>query len=97
MRLRVQSLPLLSGLTIRRCRELWCRSQTRLGGSDPVLLWLWCRPVAAALIRPLAWEPPYAVGSTLEKAKRQKKKKDTMKLYHVTIDSYTILKDAWYR
>ena len=24
-------LPLLSGLTIRRCRELWCRLQTRLG------------------------------------------------------------------
>ena len=39
---------------------------------DPVLLWLWCRPAAIALIRPLAWEPPYAVGSALEKAKRQK-------------------------
>ena len=24
------------------------------------LLWLWCRPVAVALIRPLAWKPPYA-------------------------------------
>ena len=22
---------------------------------DLVLLWLWCRPAAAALIRPLAW------------------------------------------
>jgi len=43
-------------------------------GSDPVLLWLWCRPVAAAPIQPLAWEPPYAVGAALEKAKRQKKK-----------------------
>ena len=30
---------------------------------------------AAALIRPLAWEPPCAVGVALEKAKRQKKKK----------------------
>ena len=27
----------------------------RRGGSDPVWLWLWCRPVAAALIRSLAW------------------------------------------
>ena len=27
---------------------------------DPVLLWLWCRLAAAALIGPLAWEPPYA-------------------------------------
>ena len=24
--------------------------------SDPTLLWLWCRPVAIAPIRPLAWE-----------------------------------------
>ena len=24
------------------------------------LLWLWCRPAAAAPIRLLAWEPPYA-------------------------------------
>ena len=30
--------------------------------SDPLLLWLWCRPVAAAPIRPLAWELPYAAG-----------------------------------
>ncbi|RKM63566.1 hypothetical protein C0215_19860 [Clostridioides difficile] len=34
---------------------------------DPVLLWLWCRPVAIALIRPLAWEPPYAMGGALKK------------------------------
>ena len=39
---------------------------------DLALLWLWCRPAAKALIRPLAWEPPYAVGAALEKAKRQK-------------------------
>ena len=30
----------------------------RRRGSDPVLLWLWCRPAAVAPIRPLAWEPP---------------------------------------
>ena len=41
-------------------------------GSDPELLWLWRRPAATALIGPLAWEPPYAEGVTLEKAKRQK-------------------------
>ena len=38
-------------------------------------LWLWCRLAAIALIRPLAWEPPYAMGVALEKTK--KKKKDT--------------------
>jgi len=47
--------------------------------SDPKLLWLWRRPVATAPIRPLAWEPPYAAGAALEKAKRQKKKKKKKK------------------
>ena len=42
--------------------------------SDPALLWLWCRLVATASIRPLAWEPPHAVGAAPEKAKRQKNK-----------------------
>jgi len=35
------------------------------------LWWLWHRPVATALIRPLAWEPPCTSGAALEKAKRQ--------------------------
>ena len=43
-------------------------------GSDPVLLWLSCRPAAVALIRPLAWESPYAAGVTL---KRQKQKEES--------------------
>ena len=43
-------------------------------GLDPVLLWLWCRPAATALIRPLAWKPPYAAEAALEVAKRQKNK-----------------------
>ena len=42
-------------------------------GLDPMLLWLWRRPVATALIRPLDWEPPYATGAAQEKAERQKK------------------------
>ena len=44
-------------------------------GSDPMLLWLWHRVAATALIRPLAWELPYAAGATVEKTKRPKKKK----------------------
>ena len=39
---------------------------------DPVWLWLWCRPSAIALIQPLAWEPPCAVGAVLKKAKKKK-------------------------
>ena len=44
-------------------------------GSDPTLLWLWCRLAAAAPIQPLAWAPPYAAGAAHKMAKRQKKKK----------------------
>ena len=36
---------------------------------DPVLLWLWYRPVATAPIGPLAWEPPYAKGVALKRQK----------------------------
>ena len=43
-------------------------------GSDPELLWLWRRLVAAAPIRPLVWEPPYAVGAALEKDKKKEKR-----------------------
>ena len=39
---------------------------------DPALSWLWCRPVDIALIWPLAWEPPYAVGVPFLKKKKQK-------------------------
>ena len=44
--------------------------------SDLSLLWLWYRPAAVALIRPLAWEPPHAKGVAL---KVQKKKKNNPK------------------
>ena len=40
-----------------------------------MLLWLWRRPVATALMRPLAWETPYVEGAAQEKAKKHKKKK----------------------
>ena len=60
MRTQVQSLASLSELRIQCCHELWC-------SLDPTLLWLWCRSVATAPIRPLAWELPYAVGVTKKK------------------------------
>ena len=43
-------------------------------GSDPALLWLWCRLEATVLIRPLAWEPTYAAGAAQEMAKKKKKR-----------------------
>ena len=64
MRMQVLSLTLLSGLKIQHCYELGCRLQMWL---NLVLLWLWCRPAAATLIWPLAWELPYAVGAAFKK------------------------------
>ena len=48
-------------------------------GSDPMLLWLWCKPAAVALIRPLAWELPYAMGTALKRKEKKKKKKKEKK------------------
>ena len=35
----------------------------------------WCWPAATAPIRPLAWEPPYAMGAALKSEKQIKKLK----------------------
>ena len=66
MRIWVRSLLSISGLRIQHCCELWCRLQKPL---NPTLLWLWRRLVAAAQIRPLAWELPYAMGAAFKKKK----------------------------
>ena len=44
----------------------------RRRGLDPALLWLWSRLAATVPIRPLAWEPPYAVGEALKDKKQNK-------------------------
>ena len=44
--------------------------------SGLALLWLWCRPSAAALTRPLAWELPYAVSMPPPTKKPKKKKRE---------------------
>ena len=41
---------------------------------DLMLCELWCRPAAAALIQPLAWELPYTVGAALKRQNKQTKK-----------------------
>ena len=58
------------------CVAMGCGAGRRCS-SDPVLLWLWCRPETTALIRPLAWEPPCAMGAAQENGKKAKKKKKT--------------------
>ena len=65
MRLQVPSLASRIALSCsvgRRC------------SSDLALLWLWRRPAAAPPIRPLAWEPPHAVGMALKRQKTRKQK-----------------------
>ena len=68
--MQVRSLALLSSLRIWHCCELWCR-----------MTWILCcygcgvGRAAAALIRPLVWEPPYAVG-VAQKSKKKKKRFD---------------------
>ena len=47
-------------------------------GSDLALLWLWCKPAAVALIRHLAWEPPYSMGAALEKTKKKNQRGQLM-------------------
>ena len=42
---------------------------------DPVLLWLWPRPAAAAPIQLLAQELPYAAGAAIKKKKKRKKER----------------------
>ena len=70
MRMQVRTLALLSGLRTWHCRELWCRWQTWLGSG---MVWLWHGLAAAALIGPLAWELPYAVGTALKRQKNKTK------------------------
>ena len=37
---------------------------------DPMLLWLWYRLTAAAVIQPLAWESPCAAGVVIKRKKK---------------------------
>ena len=89
MRLWVRSLALLSGLRIQCCCVVGFRC-----GSGPALLWLGRRPAATPLIRPLAWEPPYAEGVALErkgkKTKKKKKKKKERKRAEENEDKETL-------
>ena len=48
-----------------------------------MLLWLWHRPAAVALIQPLAQELPYDAGAAIKRKKR--KKENCQKLKHTQI------------
>ena len=72
MRIQVRSLASLSGLRIWSCPELWYSVQMRLSSGVAMPVQAWRRPAMVALIQPLSWELPYAMGAAL---KRQKTKK----------------------
>ena len=82
----------------------------RRGGLDLLLLWVWYRLTAAAQIRPLAWELPYASGVALKRRGRKKGKKEEgrKEITSVTKTSEHLLKswahrcinndiDPWYK
>ena len=60
----------VKGSSIALSRGVCCRC-----GLGLALLWLWCRPTAAALIQPPAWELPYAAGVALKRQKKEKEKR----------------------
>ena len=61
-------------------------------GSDLALLRLWHRPAAAAPVKPLAWEPPYAMGMAL---KGQKKKYIYMYVFEVDKPKAGLSEEKW--
>ena len=84
MRLWVPSLALLSGLRDPVLVAMsWGVGHRH--GLDVALLWLWCRPAVTAPIRPLAWEPLYAVGAALKSNKIKIKNSSNFRvMYAVT-------------
>ena len=70
MRLQVGSLASLSGLRTHSCHELECRLQTQLGSGIAGAV---VEAAAGAPVRPLVWEPPYAVGAALKDKRQQNK------------------------
>ena len=77
MRMRVRPLVSLRGLRIRRCIELWCRSQTQFGSGGVVAV---VQASSYSSNSTLAWDPPYATSEAL-KLKMTTKKFTRMEEY----------------
>ena len=67
----------------------------RRHSSDLVLLWLWHRPGAVAPIRPLAWEPTYAVSAALKSRRKKKKFKNNNNKWTNKTNSKIKRRDWW--
>ena len=67
-------------------------------GLDLAWLWLWCKQAASALIQPLAWEFPYAVGVALKKKKEEKKRKrneSLLPVFGIVLCKYQLGQGVW--
>ena len=60
----------------------------RLGSK---LLRLWCRPAAVALVEPLAWKIPYAIGAALKRKKIKDKATEVSKFLRIRIYREVVL------
>ena len=54
------------------------------------MLWLWCRPADAALIRPLARELPYATGVAVKRKKKKKKEETGGMFFRLFLESVNV-------
>ena len=63
-------------------------------GLNLVLLWLWCRPEAISPLRPLAWEPLYALGAAPRHHHHPKKKEKKEIRTHLPFGNKTDLYDV---
>ena len=74
---QIQLISLRSNFDCWPCSVGWeCGMAVSYGighrhGSDPALLWPWRKLAAVALIRPLAWELPYASSAALKPEKEK--------------------------
>ena len=60
--------------------------------SHPALLWLWCRLAAIALIQPIAWESPYAMGAAPQKKEKKKNPgKETKQSYSLILVDFPVM------
>ena len=71
MRMQVRSRASFSGLRIRHCHKLQCRSQIQLRSGVAVDV---CRLEAVALIQLLVWEFTYAAGVAIKMKKKKEVK-----------------------
>ena len=62
-------------------------------GLDPVWLWLWRRPAAAAPTGPLAWELPCAMSAVLKRPKKKPAKK--VHTFNILIYPKKIIRYTW--